>query len=84
MPWDILEKTVQIWKLVVCLGVSRVKQRKRGPAPTGINPIMAFRPLPPLRAAIEAYAKSHEISVSEAMRQLSLPKTSSALDKASV
>jgi hypothetical protein len=47
-----------------------VKQRKRGPVPTGINPIMAFRPLPPLRAAIEAYAKTNEVSVSEAMRQL--------------
>jgi len=47
-----------------------VKQRKRGPTPTGINPIMAFRPMPPLRAAIEAYAKANEISVSDAMRRL--------------
>ena len=31
---------------------------------------MAFRPLPPLRTAIEAYAKTNEISVSEAVRQL--------------
>jgi hypothetical protein len=47
-----------------------VKQRKRGPAPTGVNPIMAFRPLPPLRASIEAFAKSAEVSVSEALRRL--------------
>jgi hypothetical protein len=47
-----------------------VKQRKRGPAPTGINAIMAFRPLPPLRAAIEAHAKATDVSVSEALRQL--------------
>jgi hypothetical protein len=47
-----------------------VKQRKRGPPPTGINPIMAFRPLPPLRAAIEAFAKANGISVSDAMRRL--------------
>jgi hypothetical protein len=45
-------------------------QRKRGPAPTGINPMMGFRPLPPMRAAIEAYAKTNEVSVSEAMRRL--------------
>jgi hypothetical protein len=31
---------------------------------------MAFRPLPPLRAAIEAYAKANEVSVSEAARRL--------------
>jgi hypothetical protein len=31
---------------------------------------MAFRPLPPLRAAIEAYAEAKEVSVSEAVRQL--------------
>jgi hypothetical protein len=31
---------------------------------------MAFRPLPPLRAAIEAYAKAKEVSVSDAMRHL--------------
>jgi hypothetical protein len=31
---------------------------------------MVFRPLPPLRTAIEAYAETNEISVSEAMRQL--------------
>jgi hypothetical protein len=31
---------------------------------------MAFRPLPPLRAAIEAYAETNELSVSEAMRHL--------------
>jgi hypothetical protein len=47
-----------------------VKQRKRGPPPTGINPIMAFRPLPPLRASIEAYAKANDVSVSDAMRRL--------------
>jgi len=47
-----------------------VKQRRRGPRPTGINPIMAFRPLPPLRASIEAYAKANDVSVSDAMRRL--------------
>jgi hypothetical protein len=47
-----------------------VKHKKRGPAPTGVNPIMAFRPLPPLRAAVNAYAKAKEISVSEAIRHL--------------
>jgi hypothetical protein len=47
-----------------------VKQRKRGPSPTGVNPIMAFRPLPPLRASIEAYAKANDVSVSDAMRRL--------------
>ena len=47
-----------------------VKHKKRGPAPTGINPIMAFRPLPPLRGAIKDYAKAHDVSLSEAMRQL--------------
>jgi hypothetical protein len=31
---------------------------------------MAFRPMPPLRAAIEAHAKANEISVSDAMRRL--------------
>jgi hypothetical protein len=47
-----------------------VKHRKRGPPPTGINPIMAFRPPPQLRAIIETYAKKNDISVSEAMRTL--------------
>ena len=47
-----------------------VKHKKRGPAPTGVNPIMAFRPRPALRAAIEAYAKGNDVSVSEAVRQL--------------
>jgi hypothetical protein len=47
-----------------------VKHRKRGPAPTGVNPIMAFRPPPSLRSAIEAYAKTNDVSVSEAMRVL--------------
>jgi hypothetical protein len=31
---------------------------------------MAFRPLPPLRAAIEAYAKANGVTVSDAMRRL--------------
>jgi hypothetical protein len=31
---------------------------------------MAFRPLPQLRAAIEAYAETNEVSVSEAVRRL--------------
>jgi hypothetical protein len=31
---------------------------------------MAFRPQPPLRAAIEAHAKAGDISVSEALRDL--------------
>jgi hypothetical protein len=47
-----------------------VKHKKRGPPPTGINPIMAFRPPPQLRVAIEAYARENEVSVSEAMRTL--------------
>ena len=47
-----------------------VKQRKRGPAPTGVNPIMGFRPLPPLRADIVAYAKAEDITLSEAIRRL--------------
>jgi hypothetical protein len=56
------------------MAVSRlvVKQKKprMGRPPTGINPIMAFRPLPPLRAEIEAYAEESGVSISEAMRQL--------------
>jgi hypothetical protein len=32
--------------------------------------MMGFRPLPLMRAAIEAYAKTNKVSVSEAMRQL--------------
>ena len=47
-----------------------IKQTKRGPPATGINAIMAFRPLPPLRAAVEAYAKVNAISISEGMRRL--------------
>ena len=47
-----------------------VKQRKRGPKPTGVNPIMAFRPQPKLRADIEAHAKAGDTSVSEALRDL--------------
>jgi hypothetical protein len=47
-----------------------VKHRKRGPAPTGVNPLMAFRPQPPLRAAVEAYAKANDFSMSEAIRRL--------------
>lgn len=31
---------------------------------------MAFRPAPELRAAIEAYARETEVSVSEAVRRL--------------
>jgi hypothetical protein len=31
---------------------------------------MAFRPAPPLRTSIEAYAKTNEISVSDAIRRL--------------
>ena len=45
-----------------------VKQKKRGAQPTGVNSIMAFRP--PLRFAIEAYAMTREISLSEAIRRL--------------
>jgi hypothetical protein len=47
-----------------------VKHKKRGPAPTGVNPIMAFRPLPPLRAAVEAFANAQGISISDALRHL--------------
>lgn len=47
-----------------------VRHKKRGPPPTGVNPIMAFRPLPPLRAAVEAYAEANDVSVSEAIRRL--------------
>ncbi len=47
-----------------------VKHKKRGPPPTGVNPIMAFRPMPPLRAAVAAYAKANEVTVSEAVRRL--------------
>lgn len=31
---------------------------------------MAFRPSPPLRVAIQSYAKANDASVSEALRQL--------------
>jgi len=47
-----------------------VKQRKRGPAPTGVNPIMGFRPLPSLRVAITSHAKAEGISISDAIRRL--------------
>ncbi len=48
-----------------------VAQKGRiGRPATGITPLMAFRPPLPLRAAIEAYAKSNEVSVSEALRRL--------------
>ena len=47
------------------------QERKRtGRPPTGINPLMAFRPLPPMRSAIEAYAKANEISLSDSIRRL--------------
>ena len=31
---------------------------------------MAFRPLPPLRAAVEAFANAQGITISDALRQL--------------
>lgn len=49
---------------------NRIEHKKRGPEPSGVNPIMAFRPPPRLRSAIEQYAKTNEVSVSEALRRL--------------
>jgi hypothetical protein len=61
-PWEASEPPT--------MARSNPAKRKSGPAATGVNPIMAFRPPPPLRSAIEGYAKDNEVSVSAALRRL--------------
>jgi hypothetical protein len=48
----------------------RQKRKRIGRPPTGITPLVAFRPPLELVAAIDAWAKAAGVSRSEAMRQL--------------
>jgi hypothetical protein len=48
----------------------RQKKRPVGRPPTGITPLISFRPPPELVREIDKWGEAHGVSRSEAMRQL--------------